>query len=208
MRYIKNYLRKLVFIYRLSSKSGYLYKTGWIKSVQKRMPVAENGNPVPWFTICFNYFLEDRLNKNMLVFEYGSGNSTLYFASRVASLTSIEHDYNWYCRMKDLFPDNVKYHFQDLNQDYSSCINKLGGFYDIIIIDGRNRVECAQNSINHLKENGIIIWDNSLREKYRTGLEFLAEKGFKRIDFKGLNPGGTVVTVTSVFYKNNNCLNI
>ena len=33
--------------------------------------------------------------------------------------------------------------------------------FDVIIIDGENRFECAVESINKLKEDGFIILDNS-----------------------------------------------
>ena len=82
---MRKLLREIITIYYLYRKCGFLREAGWLKSVEKRMPVNRNGEPIPWFTISFNYYLDGRLKKEMSVFEYGSGNSTLYFSSRVAS---------------------------------------------------------------------------------------------------------------------------
>jgi len=52
----------------------------------------------PWITFQAKEWLEDFLtqNKNMTVFEYGSGGSTIFFSKRVKRLISIEHDRAWY----------------------------------------------------------------------------------------------------------------
>jgi len=51
---------------------------------------------VPWLVFSAIAFLEKWVQKNMQVFEYGSGGSTLYFASKAAQVASIEHDANWF----------------------------------------------------------------------------------------------------------------
>ncbi len=50
--------------------------------------------------------------------------------------------------------------------------------FDIILINGRRRVDFAKKSINYLKNDGIVIWDNSLRERYHEGVEFLHKNDF------------------------------
>src|SRR4028119_2375277 len=51
---------------------------------------------LPWISYGAIDFLEGYLKPDMTVYEYGSGGSTLFFASRVARVTSIEHDPLWY----------------------------------------------------------------------------------------------------------------
>ena len=80
--------------------------------------------------------------------------------------------------------------------------------YDLIIIDGADRINCARNAVKSLKPSGVIIWDNSDREEYRAGYEFLVLEGFKRIDFFGHGPIGYREWCTSVFYRQNNCFGI
>ena len=45
------------------------------------MPIDKNSNPLPWVTYGFIDFISERLNKSIDVFEYGSGNSTLWYAT-------------------------------------------------------------------------------------------------------------------------------
>ena len=78
----------------------------------------------------------------------------------------------------------------------------------MIVIDGRERVCCTLNSLRALKEEGVIIWDNSDRPQYSEAYEFLVSKGFNRIDFYGMGPISAHSWCTSVFYKDKNCLNI
>ena len=51
---------------------------------------------IPWLNFESISFLEGYLKKEMKVFEFGSGGSTLFFSDRVNELVSIEHDQNWY----------------------------------------------------------------------------------------------------------------
>jgi len=50
----------------------------------------------PWLTPEAIALLEDWLTPEMVGFEWGSGRSTLFFARRVASLKSVEHDAAWH----------------------------------------------------------------------------------------------------------------
>jgi protein-L-isoaspartate O-methyltransferase len=44
-------------------------------------------------------WLHHYLNRNMKVFEYGSGGSTIFFAERVAEVFSVEHDSKWHAQV-------------------------------------------------------------------------------------------------------------
>lgn len=78
-----------------------------------------------------------------------------------------------------------------LNQEfagYASMIYQaLPNFYDVVAIDGMARSLCAFLAVesNRLKENGIIILDNSDRPQYNQIQEYLNKKGYGRIDFWG-----------------------
>lgn len=56
------------------------------------MPVDKFNNPLPWFTYSAISFIEKKLLKSFNVFECGAGNSTKWFAKRVNSIISVEHD--------------------------------------------------------------------------------------------------------------------
>lgn len=192
-------------------KKNYLKKQGWVKSAVEGVPVDAQGNPTPWLTYSFMHFLEKRLHRQLDMVEYGSGNSTIWFANRVGTVTSIEHHQEWYQFVEQKIKkfDNVNYLYRDLeSKDYTKEILAYTNKFHLVLIDGRDRVQCAKNSINALTEDGVIIWDNSNRDIYQEGYDFLIAAGFKRIDFFGLGPNAEVASCTSVFYRTNNCLGI
>ena len=188
----------------------YLDEVGWFKSVERGMPVDREGSPLPWFTYSAISFLGNRLRPDMKVFEYGSGHSTLWWSSRVSSVVAYEHDALWFERLKPRVPPNVKHVFCKLepNGDYCRGVLRERTRFDVIVIDGRDRVNCARNVAEAIADDGVVIWDNSDREKYKEGFDILAAHGFKRIDFDGFGPINTRPWRTSIFYRDSNCLGI
>ncbi|MDM5272404.1 hypothetical protein PGH07_09455 [Sulfurovum sp. zt1-1] len=192
------------------NESGYLYEIGWINSFKHEMPIDKDGNPLPWVTYSFIDFITDRLNSTMNIFEYGSGNSTLWYAKKVNDVTSVEHDKLWYEKIKKLMPKNVSMNYQSLKYDDEYCrfANTIDRKFDIVIVDGRDRVNCIKNSLFSLKESGVIVLDDSERPYYQEGINHLLSNGFKKIDFWGISPGLFYKKSTTLFYKQNNCLGI
>lgn len=66
--------------------------------------LASNANPLsdrsPWITFAAIAFLERTLTKDMQVYEYGVGGSTLFFSSRVKEVVSCEHDPGWAAKVR------------------------------------------------------------------------------------------------------------
>jgi len=174
------------------------------------MPVDKAGKSLPWFTYPAISFLHRRIRSDMTVLEYGSGNSTLWWSGKVVSVVSYEHDFEWYTKLKEKVPENVSYHHCALEYDgaYSKAVLEYSNQFDVIVIDGRDRVNCAKNSLEALRPDGVIVWDNSDRESYEEGYSFLRQHGFRRVDFEGLGPINAVTWCTSVFYRTSNCLGI
>ena len=181
-----------------------------MRGLREGLPVDRDGNAIPWFTYPSIEFLRHRVRPSMSVFEYGSGNSTIWFSERVASVVSCEHDREWYELMNDRLPRNVEYLYRELDDDgsYSRAILEHGARFDLAVVDGRDRVNCALNAVQALTSGGVIIWDDSERERYRVGCSQLAELGFKRLDFEGLSATALRQRQTSVFYRDENCLGI
>ena len=210
---IDQVLRKirLDWIKAILPKKGYLYATGWIKSTISKKPIDRNRNPIPWLTYPAVSYLETRIRSNFDVFEYGSGNSTIWFSQRVNSVTTIEHDPDWWPTIqKEIDPiENVSAGFIDHQTDaYLQAVRSPEKKYDLIIIDGRSRVETCKAAILSLKENGVIVFDNTERKYYQPAFDYLDTEGFKRLDFWGLAAGNPFETCTSIFYRSANCLNI
>lgn len=200
---------KIGGVVQLFLSSG-LREDGWFESFNTKRSIDKNGNPIPWCTYSFIKFIEPRLKKDFKVFEYGSGNSTLWYAERVAYVKCVEHDQSWFNENKHLYPVNVNVIIRPFNNDktYANEINADDTKYHIVIIDGVDRNNCSMLSSNNLTENGVIIYDNTQVLDYKPSIEFLMQSGFKRIDFDGLLPIVSHNNTTTIFYRNNNCLGI
>jgi hypothetical protein len=193
---------------RALSTNSYLRSNGWFDSVARLMPVDGNARPIPWYTYSAIKFLSDRIESPVSVFEYGSGNSTLWWAERAHRIICCEHDRRWHSLMAGRIPKNVENLFCELTFEYAQRIGSYCEEFDIVVLDGRDRVSCARNSVSALTRQGVIIWDNSDRTEYQPGYDYLANRGFRRIDFWGMGPINSYGWCTSVFYRINNCLGI
>ena len=85
---------------------------------------------------------------------------------------------------------------------------KFKELFSIIIIDGEKRVECMNEAIKYLKDDGVIVLDDSHWDEFKAGIEFLKLNNFKQIPFFSIAPGFFSKNCTSIFYKENNCLDI
>ncbi|WP_231425422.1 class I SAM-dependent methyltransferase [Pedobacter sp. Leaf250] len=189
---------------------GYLNSIGWFTAFDQKQAVDGTGKALPWVTYSFIDFIKERINKTLHIFEYGSGNSTIFYAERAGSVTSVEHDKGWYEKVKGTSPANAELIYCELQRDgeYAKKAALLGKKFDIIIVDGRDRVRCCKYSLDALTPNGVIVLDDSEREVYENARVLLKDKGFKEISFSGISPGLFYEKATSVFYKADNCLGI
>jgi len=190
--------------------SGFLMEKGWFNAFNSGEPIDFNLKPIPWFTYSAVDFLGKRLNKKMKVLEFGSGNSTLYFGEKVERAISVEHDLNWYNRLKKIIPPNVNLVLSkaDSSGSYINPITEFKISFDIIVIDGLFRNECCKEGVELLSSSGVIILDDSERTEYYEGINYIISKDFRRIDFWGISAGYLYRKATSIFYKSTNCLNI
>lgn len=189
---------------------GYLAEIGWFNAFETRSAIDEQGNPIPWVTYSFVDFIKERISKEHSVFEFGSGNSTLFYAKYADKVVSVEHDQAWYEKIKNTKAPNSDIIYEELQPDgqYSrTALNFLQKF-DIIIVDGRDRVNCCKNSLEALSERGVLVLDDSERQEYSDAIEFFKQKGFKHLSFSGISPGLFYRKSTSVFYRPANCLDI
>lgn len=210
-RILKPFITQTKFYALFSlSRNSYFEQSGWFQSFSTKQSIDSSKMPIPWMTYSFISFIEKRLSSKMRVFEYGCGNSTLWWATRVKSVVSCEHNYDWHNRVKMISPHNViiKHCELDSNGSYSQSIRSYGKKFDIVVIDGEERIKCAESCLESLDKDGIIIWDNSDRPEYTEGFSLLHKHGFKRIDFRGAGPINKYDWMTSVFYRKNNCIEI
>jgi hypothetical protein len=184
-----------------------LRELGWHRSLRERAPVDKQGSPLPWYTYSAIRFLECRADPGWSVFEYGCGNSTRWWSERVRRVRAVEHQSEWFHRVRAGLPENATVSLRSLDA-YLHEVSRYQELYDVVVIDGRRRNRCAQACLGALSPDGVIIWDNSDRPRYREGMDFLARHGFRQIEFTGLGPVSDLVWSTAIFYRRWNCLSI
>ena len=201
---ITNYIRtikKQIINFKILS-----IKYGQFETIKRWSCIDKNGNPIPWFTYpCIEYLNHLDLSE-CVVFEYGSGYSTLYWLSKARKVISVEHDENWYREINykikgKINKDKLTYYLLKNENDYISAINKINQFIDVIVIDGRWRRKCAESVAKHIKSfgGGMLIFDNS--DWYPNTIKFLRnELNWIEIDFIGFSPINNYTLCTSIFF--------
>lgn len=176
-------------------------KYGYVHAKKSQKPVNANGEPLPWFTYPAIEYLAQFDLSSKLVFEWGSGNSSLFFAERCKQITSIESDNEWYEYIsKELLP-NQKILFRG-EESFAEAIDEYSSKFDLIIIDSLRRYECAMRSIDYLNEGGLVILDNS--DWHPKTSKFLREDcDLIEVDMHGFGPINTYSWTTSFYIHRN-----
>jgi predicted O-methyltransferase YrrM len=149
---------------------------------------------LPWWTYEASRQVEAFLASREAprAFEFGSGASTLWLAERVAHLDSVEHDVPFAAEVTRLLgaADNVALHVVPARQlagapgigsgrrghedldftDYIGTIDRVGGRFDLIVVDGRARVACLERARAYLAADGLIVFDDVRRKRYAPAL--------------------------------------
>jgi predicted O-methyltransferase YrrM len=126
-----------------------------------------------WLTFGAIMALEHILNKELAVLELGSGGSTVFFADRCESVTTIETDPGWVDMVLDRVKGykNVNMFLRTEEQAVELVADYVNESFDVILIDtGRkpdgsrpNRRLLAETAIPKLKVGGYLIIDNYLK---------------------------------------------
>ena len=155
-------------------------------------------------------FLERRLNKTLSVFEYGSGYSTLFYARYARSVISVEYDQAWYASIGPRLPPNASLLLvpNDVDGDYCRTIARNGDYFDVVVVDGRDRVNCVKQSMQALSSRGVIVLDDSERAKYAPAISYAQENGYLTVDFDGLKPTASSWCRSTILYRRENCLGL
>jgi len=159
-------------------------------------------NYLPKLTIATIEFLEKIITPESLIFELGTGNSTIWFAKRAKRVVAFENEDSWCGQVRELLEkeklNNVRIYF---NPDYMvkifSDIFSKGDIiqYDVVLLDGpRNSadrlIEVREVPL-YIKPEGYLIVDDTQCKLFRTGIRYLDKLGWKRTEIPvGLDPWG------------------
>jgi hypothetical protein len=179
---------------------------GWQASVRRGAAVDAHGLPLPWYSYPAIEWLDARIRSSDRVFEYGAGHSTLWYAGRVREVVAVEDDAGWADRVAAQVAANVTVLRRTAmtsapTSPYVSALLEQDGPFDVITIDGAERVSCAHAAPARLQEGGVVVFDNSDRPAYREGIEHLHRAGLQRIDLYGFSPGNGTMSCTSIFVR-------
>lgn len=182
-----------------------------IPSIPRRHPLKSSWDQgEPWWTPPAVRYLEANLPTRARVFEWGSGASTVWFARQGAEVLAIESEQPWQERVSERVPEaDVRFiagtdtgtvrsepelrdrgkHFFD---EYVAVIDQFpDATFDVIVIDGIARCECARRAVAKVRPNGFVVLDDSHWEhlfapafEVFEGWETRRIRGFKRQPFE------------------------
>jgi tRNA A58 N-methylase Trm61 len=167
-----------------------------------------NNHPkfLPWYNIDQIAFLE--ANKHKLktfdVFEYGGGNSTLYYLTRVKSLYTVESREVWFNFVKsnaNKINYNIDFNIDLVKSNFAYSIKSCNKSFDLIVVDSNERAKCIEIAPDYLNDNGWILLDNSERENLKASHEFLKTRGFSSKNFSSKKVESDEISYSTLFIK-------
>lgn len=211
---LKNFQNKLFVEYNIAPVSEKFLRAVKIleneyalkKSMAEESCVDKNGEPLPWYTYPAIEYIKQLDFSDKRVFEFGSGNSSLFWANISKEVISVEDDEKWYKSRVGFKKENMKMIYKKAGKDYYNSILSEEGSFDVIVIDGNlDRDRCCQSALKKIKNNGLIILDNtdwsSKFEMFAKGVKILKEANLLQVDFCGFSPINDYTLATSFFFK-------
>lgn len=127
------------------------------------------GRPArPWWPVNCISEVTKLIDKESLVLEFGSGSSSFWLASKVKHITSIEDDFYWFSKVRDMVDSSEVSNLTLVygkDFDYHSPKNIDFSSFDFFVVDGNYRWLCIENIISHMKIGSIVYLDNSDSDK-------------------------------------------
>ncbi|WP_141013857.1 class I SAM-dependent methyltransferase [Nocardioides sambongensis] len=175
---------------------------------------------VPWWTFDSAELVAAHLadRPGARVFEWGSGASTLWLAARAGSVHAVEHHAGWALRLAPQLPGNVHLEVVEPTSarrptvpsakpghagldfaDYVRAIDEVDGEFDVVVIDGRAREACLERALARVAPDGIVVFDNVDRRRYRDAIEAVSDRVSTTMT-RGLTPALPYPTRTALLH--------
>lgn len=106
----------------------------------------------PWYVKPALEILDKIDPKGKRVFEYGSGDSSIWYRTAGYEVHSVDHNKEWARKSGAVW--------RRAKGKYLSEIERHNPPYDIVVIDGEHRDECIGYALAYTKPGSIIIIDN------------------------------------------------
>jgi hypothetical protein len=171
---------------------------GQIRSAWQFASVDGRGNPIPWLTYPAIKFLDTLDLSDTTVLEYGSGASTSYWSRRVRKVASVENNGDWYRSATPEKLRNVDLVLSEVPEEYPEAGRSFGDQFGLVLIDGIEREQCARVALSVVRDDGMIILDNSGSEPGARRV-LATDNRFFAVDFEGFSPINGYCHVTTIF---------
>jgi hypothetical protein len=168
--------------------------------VLRRSPLTSR---LPWLPFRVIERLEKHLTNESRVFEFGGGGSTLWFADRVGEVVTVEHDDDWFRALNEAVSgrDNCQVLYRAADDDFTEYVGAIAdfadGYFDVVLVDGRNRIRCLRSAMGKVRPGGLLILDDSDRARYSEA--FMIATAWPHVTYRGLTPSKAIAGVTTVW---------
>lgn len=172
-------------------------KYGQYKSIKLQQCEDENGKRIPWYVYPAIEYLDSLDFLGLTVLEFGSGTGSYWWAERAKYVLSVEHNEDWFNVAKEKLLNNQSIVLAKELEQYVQA--GYGKKFDIVIIDGKYRHQCAMMVKSMLSENGMVLLDNS--DRHPDTAKYLREDmDLIQVDFHGFGPINNYTWTTSLFF--------
>jgi len=174
------------------------------RSIDEKVCIDKDGNPIPWYTYPAIEYLSQFDYSQKEIFEFGCGYSSMFWANRAKKVTSIEDNINWFSKWQNEFKhENLDMRWRDEGEGYFNAIFEDHKKYDVIVVDGKRRADCARTALKCLNNGGMIILDDSDRintsKEYVNAVNELKKGDLIHVVFDGFCPMSSYTKTTSLF---------
>jgi Methyltransferase domain len=162
----------------------------------------------PWLAPPAVRWLDRTMQPSWSVFEFGSGTSTAWLASRCKSILSVEDDPEWHARTISLCEQRALSNYDVRLCQCAAWIALLRSCpedsFDLALVDGNDvpecsRLDCLRAASDRIRPNGFILLDDSDRDRYASADKILAGWAVRR--FVGVKARPWLAVETSVFQR-------
>ena len=155
---------------------------GFLESSKKNIPVNDKNEVMPMYTYpCYEWLNSIDWNGSK-VFEYGTGYSTIWWQNKNVDYYAVEDNKQWH----DMIEDKTNIEYKPGHHKYIESIYKYDFKFDVIVIDGVVRFNCIKPALERIKDDGIIIFDNT--DWHKSSKEQLDRSDLIPIHFHGFKP--------------------
>ena len=155
---------------------------GFLESSKKNISVNDKNEIMPMYTYpCYEWLNSIDWNDSK-VFEYGTGYSTIWWQNKNVDYHAVEDNKQWH----DMIEDKTNIEYKPGHHKYIESIYKYDFKFDVIVIDGVVRFDCIKPALEKIKDDGIIIFDNT--DWHKDSKEELDKSDLIPIHFHGFKP--------------------